>query len=227
MAAQLEAIAARELVEDLGFLLVPGPPLGIGRAYLIVAIRRSPTLAHFDPEQVDYWQTVNQRGAPVTVDASTPDDAGEFSWGEIRIVDRLGAQNVFAAFGGGIETRRFDSTRILLFSSQAPIVARGGHSQEWGAESHEIDAHIACMRAAAVPGSDLERRLAAASPVARYASFLVTRIASASAGERRAGWSKADQALLRAEGRRLRTQAPADWDAGARLAEDLARRGVS
>ena len=47
----LDTSIAHVLLANLGFLLVPGPPLDHGAAYLLVAVRAKPTLAHFDPER--------------------------------------------------------------------------------------------------------------------------------------------------------------------------------
>lgn len=217
MTPQIDAAAAHQLVEDLGFLLVPGRPFADGCAYLMISIRRTPTLAHFDPELVDYWATQDGRGMPLEVDSSVPPGRRDFSWGEIHIVDRLGAENIFAAFGGQLEVGRYEDGRVLVFSSEAPIVARGGHSQSWEAEAHEIDAFIAQLRAAAVPRSQLERHLAEVSPVARYAAFIGARLAIGRAAERRVGWRAADRALLNSERRRLRDTNPDEWRDGLEL----------
>ena len=215
--AVIDPTAGHELIRDLGFLLVPGAPFAEGRAYLIVAIRRSPTLAHFDPELLRYWVSVDGRGMPVETDFADRREQNDFSWGEIRIVDRLGVENVFAAFGGQLARERTADAHTFVFSSAAPIVARGGHSQEREPEANEIDAFIAQLRAAAVPGGELERSIAEVSPVARYAAFVAARLDIGAALESRMGWRAPDRQLLDGERRRLRERHPDEWRDGVEL----------
>ena len=56
---------------------------------------------HYDPEIVAYWVNKAGRGVPRTLTRETrlPIDT-EFSWGLIRIVDRLGVTNEYLTFGG-------------------------------------------------------------------------------------------------------------------------------
>jgi hypothetical protein len=214
-ATAIDAAEGRELIDQLGFLHVPGPPLARGKAYLIVGLRRVPTLNHFDPERIDYWVTQERHGTPASIDWPTRvPELSEFSWGTIHIVDRLGVSNEFLAFGGKLEVRRIEEVKVAVFSSDAPIVARGGHSQTWERGSHEITAYLAKLRAAADPRGDVERRLARLSPVARYAAFIRSSLVVVSETERRAGWSRADTAILARERRRLQQDWTDDWAAG-------------
>ena len=41
----MDPVAARALLDDIGFLLVPGAPFARGRAYLLVALRSAPGLS--------------------------------------------------------------------------------------------------------------------------------------------------------------------------------------
>ena len=61
----LDGASAQELLADLGFLLVPGPPLDAGAASLRVALRPHPTRTHFDPERIEYWTLVDGRAEPI------------------------------------------------------------------------------------------------------------------------------------------------------------------
>lgn len=220
--ALIDPIVGRTLLEELGFLLVPGAPLGRGRAYLIVGFRAVPTLDHFDPERIDYWTNVDGHGMAATVDWPTHvAEIQDFSWGLIRIVDRLGVSNEFVSFGGRVETNRVGDVKVVVFSSEAPIIARGGHSQEWEVGSMEIVGYLARLRAAADPRGPLERRLAELSPVTRYAAFVWDGIITATAAEQRAGWKRADRLVLLRERRRLQQESPADWAAGVELACEL------
>src|SRR5262245_7649208 len=45
---------AASVLQDLGFLVVPGAPGRDSTGYLLVALRPEPTLAHFDPTSVIY-----------------------------------------------------------------------------------------------------------------------------------------------------------------------------
>lgn len=222
---RLDLGAARRLISELGFLLVPGEPFARGSAYLIVGIRPRPTLHHFDPQFVEHWTTVGGRGQPAALDWTTRTRAGEFSWGPIRVIDRLGVANEFVAFGGAFAAGRLDGVKVSIFASAAPILARGGHSQGWDAGAHEIAYFLARLRAAADPRGALEARLAGLAPSARYAAFVWQALALGDAAERRAGWSRADQRVLLRERHRLMRDAAADWQAGQALARELTGSG--
>ncbi len=218
MAATLGPAAGGELLEQLGFLLVPGPPVAVGPAYLFIALRRRPTLIHFDPERVDYWEAVDGRGLPATLESSaSPQGHASFAWGTIRIVDRLGVSNEFVAFGGDLSVSREDGVTVAVLSSAAPIVARGGHSQTWEPVSREIVGFLAQLRAAAEPGGDLERRLAEHTPTALYAAFVERQLERAEAESRRVGWQPAITDAMRHERSRLQASSPSDWEAGVQL----------
>lgn len=223
MAAQLDANAGRQLLHDLGFLLVPGPPLASGPAYLFVALRASPSLRHFDPERIDCWVTADGRGAPLTIERATREAAvGEHSWGPIHVVDRLGVTNDFVTFGGQLSVTRMADLKICAFSSEAPIVALGGHSQPWEPGSQEMAGFLAQLRAAADPRGPVEQRLAQMSPVARYAAFVADELARIRATEERVGWTRAYRTTLERERRRLKAGSPADWEVGIAFADLLA-----
>ncbi len=82
--------AARH-VERLGFLDVNGTaPEAAGGANLVVALRDRPTLTHFDPERVEHWVVADGRGRPAEITRATEAPTERpFSWGTIRVVDRL------------------------------------------------------------------------------------------------------------------------------------------
>jgi hypothetical protein len=215
---EIGPIEARQLIDELGFLLVPGPPFERGRAYLIVGVRSAPTLEHFDPELIGLWRSVDGRGARTEIEWSSKEPPDEdFSWGELRIVDRLGVSNEFVTFGGRLEVARIDKVKVCVFSSDAPIVARGGHSQDWEYGAQEIVAFLGRLRAAADPRATLERQMSDLSPVARYASFVWDRLLNSMRTER-AGFDRADRLLLLRERRRLRESSVAEWQAGVDLA---------
>jgi hypothetical protein len=213
----------RQLLDELGFLHVPGPPLTASRAYLFVAIRRKPTLRHFDPERIDYWAEQDGVGAAATIEASTGRlPRGAFAWGRIRIVDRLREGNDYVAFGGRLSVERIDDVTVAVFASEAPILARGGHSQGWDPLAEETSGYDARLRAAFGRDRGLERFALSMSPVALYAAFVADTLAREDAAARVAAWHPVTQALLRREARRLARSVPADWAAGEALIRSLA-----
>jgi hypothetical protein len=230
MATTIEAAAApalsptiaSELLSELGFLHVPGPPLSASRAYLLVAIRRQPTLRHFDPERIDYWQTIDGRGASGSLDRrSRPPAKASFAWGGIRLVDRLNVVNDYVTFGGVLAAARAPAALVAVFSSPAPILASGGHSQGWDPVAKEVLGYLARLRAAAGQGRALERRLAEMAPLALYSAFVDEALARYEAADRLVPWRPQTLALLRAQARRLRNDAADDWASGEVLARDL------
>ncbi len=135
---RFEPVSAAPLLSDLGFVASPDLPDRPGPAYLLVALRASPTLRHYDPEAVEYWVSDGGKGSRRTVTRSTrvPLES-EFSWGLIRIVDRLHVTNEYLTFGGHLSVDSVDDVTVAVFASPAPMLRRGGHSQDWdeGAET--------------------------------------------------------------------------------------------
>jgi hypothetical protein len=213
------AVAATRLA-DWGFLAHPDLPDGAGDAYLLVALRDRPTFRHFDPERVELWVTRGGRGVPLEITRSTPDLNLAFSWGTVRIVDRLGVSNEYVVFGGRLTTAHVAGMVVVSLVSPVPILRRGGHSQGWDEAAVDLAAFFGRVMVAVdyVPG--FEARMAAADPVTRYAAFVsdcVTRYRAAEAlrRERPALWR-----LIRCEADRLRMSDPPAWAAGVLLASD-------
>ena len=215
------AVAAGQLA-DWGFLAHADLPDGAGDAYLLVALRDRPTFRHFDPERVELWVTRDGRGVPLVITRATPDLDLVFSWGTVRIVDRLSVSNEYVVFGGRLRSTHVDGMVVVSMVSPAPILRRGGHSQGWDEAAVDLGAFFGRVMVAVdfVPG--FEARIAAAGPVARYAAFVsdcVTRYAAAEAlrRERPGLWR-----LIRSEAERLRICEPAAWADGVALASDAA-----
>ena len=115
-----------------GFLAHPDLPDGPGPAFLLVALRPAPTLRHYDPEVVDYWVAVNGRSHRQTLTRATPIPRSEaFTWGMIRLTDRLGVSNEYLTFGGRLDAVDVDGVMMAAFTSPVPLLRRGGHSQAW------------------------------------------------------------------------------------------------
>jgi hypothetical protein len=199
---------AAERLTDWGFLARADFPDAPGEAHLIVGLRDAPTEVHFDPEVVDCWVTSgepgHERGTRLSIRRSTrlPIDR-DFSWGLIRIVDRFGISNEYVAFGGRLVAAEVRGMTVCVFTSPAPILRRGGHSQlaDWG--SFDLAAWFARVLLAVdyVPG--FESRVAEATPLGRYAAFVGDFIE-----RRRASPAlRAADAELWAEGEELRVAA--------------------
>src|SRR5688500_17155318 len=122
--AALTIHAAADLMADVGFVAFRTPPdAELKDSCLMAMIRDAPTRRHFDPETVSYWVIESGHGQTEVVDhgAQTP-ISRPFSWGRIRLVDRLGKRNSFVSFGGWLTGERVGADALLLiFRSSAPI----------------------------------------------------------------------------------------------------------
>ena len=201
-------------VDHWGFVAHPDLPDGPGPAFLLVALRPAPTLQHYDPEAVDYWVTKDGRGERRTLTHVTPmPQSHDYSWGLIRLVDRLGVSNEYLTFGGQLDAALIDDVVVAAFASQAPLLRRGGHSQGWDASADAIGAFFARMMVAVDFKPGFEHAFAAATPLTRYAAF----VRDADQRRRTAGRSPSFDddlgRLIRHEGDRLRASALAEWDA--------------
>ncbi|MEX1172382.1 MAG: hypothetical protein WEG56_07195 [Chloroflexota bacterium] len=165
--------AAATLLADWGFLAEPDLPDRPGPAYLLVALRDRPTLRHYDPEVVDYWVSDAGRGVRRSLTRATrmPVEM-PFSWGVIRIVDRLGVSNEYVSFGGQLRAAEVDGMTVAIFSSEVPLLRRGGHSQGWDDGADTLAAYFGRVLLAVDVEPGYEERAAAADPSTRYAAFI-------------------------------------------------------
>ena len=210
--------AASLLLEGWGFLVNADLPDGPGPGLLLVALRPTPSYRHYDPESVEYWVTKDGRGRRTSITRSSSMPRIEaFSWGRIRIVDRLGIVNEWLSFGGRLEADRINGAVVTVFTSAAPLLRRGGHSQGWDRGADTIGAFFGRLMVAIdfVPG--FERRIAAAAPLERYAMFVrdLTARFAASAELRDADAELAR--VIRAEAARLERLEPSAWAIGRSL----------
>jgi hypothetical protein len=214
----LDPASAAPLMADLGFLASPDLPDRPGPAFLMVALRAAPTLHHYDPESVEYWVSEGGRGVRRTLTRETrlPIDI-EFSWGLIRIVDRLHVTNEYLTFGGRLSAASVDDVVIAAFISPAPLLRRGGHSQAWDRGADSLGAFFGRFLLAVDYRPQFEDQAARADPITRYAAFLV----DAGARFRASTHLRVEQAdlwnLLQVEERRLRANHPIEWAAGEAL----------
>ena len=172
-AETIESGPASRRLADLGFLAGPDLPDRPGPAFLLVALRYAPTLRHYDPERVEYWVSRDGRGVREALTRATPLPVdGPFSWGMIRLFDRLSVTNEYLAFGGRLSAGEVDGATIAVFTSPVPMLRRGGHSQGWDEGTDTVGGFFARLVAAVDVHPELERRLADADPLVRYALFV-------------------------------------------------------
>lgn len=214
----LDAVSAAPMMADLGFLSSPDLPDRPGPAYLLVALRETPTLDHYDPEAVHYWVSAAGRGARrvLTRQTALPVDT-EFSWGLIRIVDRLQVTNEYLTFGGRLAAASIDGAVLAAFTSPAPLLRRGGHSQGWDQGAESLGAFFGRFLLAVDYAPGFEARAAKADPVVRYAAFVADTMARYRASTDLRTQHAALWTLLRAEERRLRSDRSTEWSAGQAL----------
>lgn len=214
------------LVANLGFLVRRDIPTLGQEALLVVALRDTPTERHFDPELISYWRSGEDgrghRGE--LTHASAMPRLGEFSWGPIEIVDRLGITNTFVSLGGSLAADRdATGTVIVSFRSHGPILRRGGHSQRYDSIAAALAGFFGRLLVPIDFQPGAERLISAASPATRYAAFLQHEIPRLGIQLVREAYG-ADARLVRAEGERLRVRDPRAWDEGTAL---LTRLGLA
>ncbi len=216
----------RDELAHLGFVLRDGSAPGVMPGpRLLVALRDHPTLEHFDPEVVTYWVAAEGHGRLATLDrgrrsapldrASEAPQAVPWSWGPVRVTDRVPVSNGFLGFGGTLLVDATDdSATYAAFTSRAPIVRWAGHSQGVDFLVDEVGAFFARLMVPVDYQPEAETRVAAADPEALYAAFLAHSIDRLhhsrrlrDADPKTAGW-------LEREGHRLRREVPGHWAAG-------------
>lgn len=149
-----------------------------GFRILAVAMRAVPTQAHFDPEalllpvfgegqleRATVWRRESALFQPIQVHP-----------GPIGVVDRLNKQLNFFSYGGVLQVvHDSPGCTIYILASNAPILSLGARltlelEDQLAAESEAL---LARLRAAAhCQGTELAPRLAALTPLARYAGCI-------------------------------------------------------
>ena len=222
----------RELAH-LGFVLRDGSaPAMTPGPRLLVAFRDHPTLEHFDPEVATYWMASDGRGRVATLGRSviaaltggsrSASEVKTWSWGSVRITDRVPVSNGFLGFGGTLLVGTTDaSATYAAFTSRAPIVRWAGHSQGVDSLVDEVGAFFARLMVPVDYQPGAEARVANAEPEVLYSVFLahsIRRLRSSrrlrEADPRTAGW-------LEHEGHRLEREAPGRWAEGQELLDWL------
>ena len=214
----LDSADAEELLVSLGFLLVPGPPLDRGPAYLLVALRPTPTLSHFDPERILMWANTTKGSSQMVLEWPLQPPDPQYAWGTIDIVDRLGEINRFASFGGAVSVARDRDVHAVLFRSDAPILSAGGHSGPADPLGADVAAFFGVLRAAAGSDRRLGDLVRSSSPIALYAAFLARSLAVRRAARAGNPPNSRYEALLHKELCRLEREAGAELLSGEQLA---------
>jgi hypothetical protein len=214
--------AVNEL-EHLGFVLrdglLPGTSPG---PRLLVALRPTPTFSHFDPEEATFWAFDGTRGTLATVHREAPEGERPFSWGRIRVADRIPVQNQFLTFGGMLHVgRAIDGTTVLAFVSPAPILRWSGHSQGVDRVTDELGSFFARLMVPIDFQPGAETRIGGASPEGLYAAAIrhADRRLNATASLR--DYDRALDDQVNAEVHRLRRDAPTAWSEGEALLGSL------
>jgi hypothetical protein len=214
----IDPATAAGMLQHWGFLAHSDLPDREGPSFLLVAIRPHPTLEHFDPEEVEYWVTDSGRGIPATLTRLTklPVDAST-TWGMVRVTDRLRATNEWLSFGGRLQAESIDGSIVVVVTSDAPLLRRGGHSQGWDLGAPSVGAFFAKVRA--VAGYDLrfEAAEAAAAPLARYGCFVAEQARRFRQSEAMRNLDEELWRLLQHEEHRMKTRSPEHWAGGLRL----------
>jgi hypothetical protein len=208
-----------------GFLAHADLPDQPGPAWLLVALRDVPTFRHFDPELIELWvhrEAVGQR-LVVTRETRVPIER-DFSWGTVRIVDRLGVSNEYVTFGGHVSADEIGDATVCVLSSPAPLLRRGGHSQPADVASFDLSAFFARLMIAVDYTPGFEAAFGEASALGRYAAFVGDFVTRYSASAILQGGQPDAYRVLRAEQTRLRAREPEAWAEGERLRRMAALR---
>jgi hypothetical protein len=192
----------------------PDDPDGPGPAFLLVALRPVPTMRHYDPEAVDYWASSDGRDERRILSNETPmPRSDDYSWGLIRLVDRLGTSNEYLTFGGHFDAACIDDVVVAVFASPAPLLRRGGNTQGRDPGADAAGAFFARMMVAVESDPGFGTMLRDATPMTRYSAFVRD-------AERRRRTTRHPAAVdddlrrrLRREAARLRTTDAEHWEA--------------
>lgn len=170
--AGLAVADAPELLSDVGYLLVHGSPFEHGPAYLLVAIRPRPTRAHFDPERIEYWSRESGLAEKATLELPVSSPCAGYSWGVIKVIDRVAAVNRFVSFGGSLNVVRDGGLHAALFRSDAPILALSGRGEAGDPLATSVVGFFARLSAACGADAALARAVSGMEPMAVYAAYL-------------------------------------------------------
>ena len=218
----IDPVTAAGMLQYWGFLAHADVSGQEGPSFLLVSMRPSPTYVHYDPEQIDYWVHDGGQGLPASIDRMSPMPMDtQTTWGMIRVVDRLRVTNEWLSFGGRLAAEKVNGAVVAVFTSSAPLLRRGGHSQGWDKAAPSVAAFFAKVRAAAGADHRFEILEGAADPLARYSCF----VADFARRYRRSDTLKnLDPELWRVVSReehRMKVGYPQAWKVGGQLLDAL------
>ena len=140
------------MLQHWGFLAHSDLPDRDGPSYLLVV---DPAAAHARALRPRGGRVLGQRRGggrqPASADRVRPGcplDA-RTTWGLIRVTDRLRVTNEWLSFGGSLQAEPVDGAIVAVFTSTAPLLRRGGHSQGWDEGAPSVGAFFAKVRAVA------------------------------------------------------------------------------
>jgi len=174
---ELDAQAFSELIEGLGFaLLPPSHPGSPGCSGLLVSVRKHPTDEHFDPERVilplrddsgvHRWRTLSLLSPPLKSVHVCP--------GRMMLKDRFEKCLEFFTFGGTLDVIKKPGEMQCLISSPVPIL-------ELVAEEETVVEHLASEAESlwaeirvrwGIDDDGFEHRLAQIAPLQLYTATL-------------------------------------------------------
>ena len=105
-------------------------------------------------------------------------------------------------------------TTVAVITSPAPILRRGGHSQGWDEGAENLGAFFARLLLAVDYTPGFELRVAAATPLTRYAAFLIDTVTRYDASPALRASHPNLWLLLRTAEETLRGEHPDDWTSG-------------
>jgi hypothetical protein len=213
------AETTRELAH-LGFVLRDGSVMGATAGpRLLVAMRAAPTLVHFDPEEVTFWEARGGRGCVAALGRNDPvPQSRPWSWGTVRVTDRVPVSNQFLGFGGTLLVDAADGfTTYAAFTSRAPIMRWAGHSQGVDSLVDEFGAFFARLKVPVDYQDGAEEQIAGADPEALYAVFLQHSIERLHRSRRLRDADPHTAGWLEHEGYRMAHDSPRHWTEGQEL----------
>jgi hypothetical protein len=175
---------------------------------------------------VTFWASDSCGTAATSLEWPLSRLAGDYSWGTIEVVDRIGASNRFVSFGGAVNVALDHDVHAVLFRSDAPILCAGGHSGPADPLADDIVAFFGILRAAAGNSPHLQARIVGSSPLALYGAFLARSVAAYGRARLMSRAQVSLVSLLRQEERRLECHASAELQNG-RVLDALLRSGHS
>jgi hypothetical protein len=130
--------------------------------------------------------------------------------------------NEYLTFGGRIRADEVEGVVAVVFTSPAPLLRRGGHSQAWDPGAESLGAYFSRFLLAVDYAPGFEARAAQADPITRYAAFVGDAMDRYRAGPILRAHDSELWPVLRSEECRLRATHPNEWAAAIALRGEAA-----